>query len=47
MLHNNRGAGLKSVGYQDEGQSLVEFALTLPVLLLVFTGITTFGLAIQ
>jgi Flp pilus assembly protein TadG len=47
MLHNNRGAGLKSVGYRDEGQSLVEFALTLPVLLLVVTGITTFGLAMN
>jgi Flp pilus assembly protein TadG len=47
MSHQYRGAKLKSVGHQDSGQSLVEFALTLPVLLLVLTGITTFGLAMN
>jgi Flp pilus assembly protein TadG len=31
----------------DEGQSLVEFAMCLPILLLVLTGITTFGLALN
>ncbi len=31
---------------QLHGQSIVEFALTLPILLLVVTGITTFGIAI-
>lgn len=30
---------------QQQGQSVVEFALTLPILLLVVTGITTFGIA--
>ncbi len=30
----------------ERGQSIVEFALTLPILLLVVTGITTFGVAI-
>ena len=30
----------------QDGQSIVEFALTLPILLLVVTGITTFGVAI-
>jgi Flp pilus assembly protein TadG len=29
----------------DEGQSLVEFALCLPILLLIITGICTFGIA--
>jgi Flp pilus assembly protein TadG len=32
---------------KDSGQSMVEFALVLPVLLLVVTGITTFGLALS
>lgn len=32
---------------KEKGQSLVEFALVLPVLLLVVTGITTFGLLIN
>jgi len=32
---------------EDGGQSLVEFALTLPILLLILTGITTFGLAMN
>ena len=31
----------------ESGQSLAEFAVTLPVLLLVLTGITTFGIAIN
>ena len=31
---------------EQQGQSLVEFAVTLPILLLVVTGITTFGVAI-
>ncbi len=31
----------------DAGQSLVEFAVTLPVLLLVLTGLCTFGIAIN
>ena len=31
----------------DEGQSLVEFALTLPLLLLVVTGLMTFGIAMN
>jgi len=31
----------------ESGQALVEFALVLPVLLLVVTGITTFGIALN
>ena len=31
----------------DEGQSLLEFALCLPILLLVVTGITTFGFTLN
>ena len=31
----------------EDGQSLVEFAVTLPVLLLVVTGLMTFGIAIN
>ncbi len=31
----------------DDGQAAVELALTLPVLLLVVTGITTFGIALN
>ena len=31
----------------ENGQALVEFALVLPVLLLVVTGITTFGIALN
>lgn len=31
----------------DEGQSLLEFALCTPVLLLIVTGITTFGIALN
>ena len=31
----------------DDGQSLVEFAVTLPVLLLVVTGLCTFGIAVN
>jgi Flp pilus assembly protein TadG len=32
---------------EDAGQSLLEFALVLPLLLLVVTGITTFGIALN
>jgi Flp pilus assembly protein TadG len=32
---------------QDDGQAIVEFALCLPILLLVVTGITAFGLTIN
>ena len=32
---------------EDQGSSLIEFAVALPVMLLVVTGITTFGLAIN
>jgi Flp pilus assembly protein TadG len=32
---------------EDEGSSLIEFALTLPVLLLVVTGTMTFGIAMN
>jgi Flp pilus assembly protein TadG len=32
---------------EDAGQSLLEFALVLPVLLLIVTGITTFGIALN
>lgn len=31
----------------DEGQSILEFALCAPILLLIVTGITTFGLALN
>jgi Flp pilus assembly protein TadG len=31
----------------DEGQSVLEFALCVPVLLLIVTGITTFGIALN
>jgi Flp pilus assembly protein TadG len=49
MLQKNRSTGSPSTNIcpDDSGQSLVEFALTLPVLLLVFTGICTFGLAMN
>jgi Flp pilus assembly protein TadG len=49
MLQKNRktGSHSPSIYPDDNGQSLVEFALTLPVLLLVLTGITTFGLAMN
>ena len=40
--------GVKRVqGESEVGQSLVEFALTLPVLLLVLTGIATFGIGMN
>jgi Flp pilus assembly protein TadG len=49
MLQKSRNTGshLPSICPEQNGQSLVEFALTLPVLLLVLTGITTFGLAMN
>lgn len=37
--------GLRLRGLDEEGQAMVEMALVLPVLLLVVTGILTFGLA--
>lgn len=39
-------AAARALRRQQQGQSVVEFALTLPILLLVVTGITTFGIAI-
>ncbi len=39
-------ARLQALQKELQGQSIVEFALTLPILLLVVTGITTFGVAI-
>ena len=39
-------AGWLALRKQQRGQSVVEIALTLPILLLVVTGITTFGIAI-
>lgn len=35
------------VQHEDEGQSAVELALCLPLMLLVVTGITTFGIAMN
>ena len=35
----------RRLSQREEGQSLVEFALTVPVLLLVVTGIAAFGIA--
>ncbi len=35
------------VQHQEEGQSAVELALCLPIMLLVVTGITTFGVAMN
>lgn len=32
---------------RNEGQSMVEFALTLPIMLLIVTGICTFGIAMN
>jgi Flp pilus assembly protein TadG len=40
-----RSRRLRELPLDDDGQSLLEFALTLPVLLLVVTGITAFGIA--
>lgn len=37
--------GMKSVARREKGQSLVEFALLLPVFLLIVVGITEFGRA--
>ena len=39
-------AGAAALREGQQAQSIVEFALTLPILLLVVTGITTFGVAI-
>ena len=38
---------LHALYFATEGQALVEFALTVPVLLLVVTGICTFGIAMN
>ena len=52
----NLAAKLHSIGLwgrisnacrEDQAQSIVEFALTLPALLMVVTGITTFGIAMN
>src|ERR1700743_1621436 len=40
-------ARLRRVRASVDGQSLVEFALTLPILLLVVTGLMMFGIAIN
>lgn len=39
-------AGVSGLRKDEQAQSILEFALTLPILLLVVTGITTFGVAI-
>ncbi len=39
------GSRLRAILRREDGQSVLEFALTLPVLLLVVTGITAFGVA--
>ena len=38
-------AGRFALRFDQQGQSVVEIALTMPILLLVVTGITTFGIA--
>lgn len=45
LLNARNRAGVSALHRQQQGQSVVEFALTLPILLLVVTGITTFGIA--
>lgn len=40
-----RRSKLRQLLIQDRGQSLVEFALTVPFLLLIVTGIAAFGIA--
>ncbi len=45
MARVERRSRLRELPCRHDGQSLVEFALALPVLLLVVTGITAFGIA--
>jgi Flp pilus assembly protein TadG len=42
-----RFSGAFEFARRDNGQSLIEFALSLPILLLVVTGIFTFGIAMS
>ena len=37
----------RSLGHSEEGNALVEMALTLPILLLIFTAIFQFGLTLS
>ena len=41
----DKGGGMTSVTRQDKGQNLVEFALLLPIFLLILVGIAEFGRA--
>ena len=49
MSHNRQDSVVWPQAFRGEeaGQSLVEFALTLPVLLLVLTGMATFGIGMN
>ena len=46
-LSNRLGHRLARTGLKESGGALVEMALTLPILLLVVTGIFSFGIAIN
>jgi Flp pilus assembly protein TadG len=45
FARRERWLSLRKLSCRDSGQSLLEFALAMPVVLLVVTGITAFGIA--
>ena len=47
MLTGKHHPALSPFVHADDGQSLVEFALCLPILLVIVTGVLSFGIAIN